>query len=356
MALSLKSLLSLTLPTLCTAVHSITLPDSPPTNAAVIDPSFPGFAFEQASFYNYSFDSDKLPNEFSQNLINSVLKRTGGIPLLRVGGTSGDRAHFNGSQHNVTNYPATENGVRFHPPFSSFGRPYFEAFKNFPGAKYEFQVPWDQWEKGQHLDNSLKWAEAGIDAIGLDNLYSLEIGNEANYYSWFTKSKYVDRYRKFKSHLKQRFPTLKGRKIFQVLDIASAEAESLPASDAFRLGFDKDVDSINQVAYHYYQGHGINTSGELQDWVSHGKTKEQMSIYQADIDFLQQNYPDIGLVLDEVGDNVGSGSAKSEIYNCFATALWRVDFQLHAMAMGIRRINFQQVSEIPSFSFPIATT
>ena len=67
-----------------------------------------------------------------------------------------------------------------------------------------------------------------------------------------------------------------------------------------------------------------------------------MKVYKPDIDFLQQYHPDIGLVLDEVGDNIGSG-AKRSISNNFATALWRADFQLHAMAMGVRRIDFQQI-------------
>ena len=255
--LSALQLWTLAKPALGHSTHTIDVPELVPSDAsATIDPSFPGFAFEQASFYDYSFDANGNPNTFSQNLIKSVLERTGGNRLLRVGGTSGDRAHFNASQQNVTNYPADNNGVQFHAPFSSIGHQYFEAFKNFPRAKYQFQIPWNQWRHGVHERNSMEWAKVGLDAIGLENLYSIEIGNEPNFYGWLSKSKYVERYRDFESKLKQNFPRLQNQEIFQVLDIASKAADDLPTTDAFSLGLEKSASSIKQVAYHYYQGHG----------------------------------------------------------------------------------------------------
>ncbi|KAK3714340.1 hypothetical protein LTR37_007926 [Vermiconidia calcicola] len=330
--------------------HRIFVNTSAPPNASLgIDPSFPGFAFEQAAFYNYAFDSSGNPNAFSQNLIHSVLKRTGGTPLIRVGGTSGDRAHFNTTQSFATNFPATEHGVHFHAPYLSVGLEYFDAFQQFPGAKYEFQVPWDQWENGPHQRNTLQWAEAGLHAIGMERLYSLELGNEANYYKRFNEdgtldqATYIERYRTLEDVMKQKFPDLSSRKVFQALDIASAEAESLSVSEAFKLGLSESADSIKQVAYHYYQGHGINSMEELQDWVSHSRTEQQMEVFKPSITFLRENYPDIGLVLDEVGDNVGAKATKGNIWNCFATALWRVDFQLYAMSIGVARMNFQQI-------------
>ena len=333
------------------STHTVLVSASVPTDASPkIDPSFPGFAFEQAGFYNYSFDSHGNPNTFSQNLIQSVLDRTGGTPLIRVGGTSGDRAHFNSSQDTAINYPATEYGVHFHAPYLCVGSKYFDAFKNFPGAQYEFQVPWNQWEDGPHQPNSLEWSEAGLDAIGIERLYSLELGNEPDYYSRFShkhgamkRSKYVDYYQYFRNALKRKFESLQDKRIFQALDIASAQADHLPTSAAFRLGLSKVADSIKQVAYHYYQGNGIDSFSALQHWILHSKTVQQMEVFKNDIEFLRQEQFDIGFALDEVGDNVGTGAVQGAISNCFATALWRVDFQLHAMAIGVSRINFQQI-------------
>ena len=204
------------------------------------------------------------------------------------------------------------------------------------------------------MSDSLQWARHGLHAIGRDNLYALELGNEPNYYSRFAedngmnKTKYVEQYRDFESALKDEFPWLRNREIFQALDMASSEAGDLPTSDAVRLGLSNDASSIRQVAYHYYQGHGANTTAELQDWVSHHKTMKQMEVFGRNANWLHKHYPDIAIVLDEVGDNVGSGAVRSKISNCLASALWRVDFMLHTMAIGIDRINFQQIFGIRS--------
>lgn len=45
-----------------------------------IDPNFPAFGFEEASFVNYILDVDGNTNEFSTNLIAAVTNRTGGTP------------------------------------------------------------------------------------------------------------------------------------------------------------------------------------------------------------------------------------------------------------------------------------
>lgn len=74
----------------CTAAEPfISVPSTVPSNASgIVDPDFPGFAFEQASLWNYALDADGNANEFSQNLIAAITNRTGGKPLIRLGGTS----------------------------------------------------------------------------------------------------------------------------------------------------------------------------------------------------------------------------------------------------------------------------
>lgn len=58
---------------------SVTVP-STYESSDIIDPNFPAFGFEEASFVNYVLDADGNTNEFSQNLIEVVTSRTGGIP------------------------------------------------------------------------------------------------------------------------------------------------------------------------------------------------------------------------------------------------------------------------------------
>lgn len=70
------------------ATPSLTvLPSVPSDASSFVDPDFAGFAFEQASFVNYAQDLDGNPNVFSQNLIAAITNRTGGKPLIRLGGT-----------------------------------------------------------------------------------------------------------------------------------------------------------------------------------------------------------------------------------------------------------------------------
>lgn len=70
------------------ATPYVSVPSNAPGDASsIIDPDFAGFAFEQASLWNYALDLDGNPNVFSQNLIAEITRRTGGKPLIRLGGT-----------------------------------------------------------------------------------------------------------------------------------------------------------------------------------------------------------------------------------------------------------------------------
>lgn len=68
----------------------LSVPSSLPSSnvSGIVDPNFAGFAFEQASLWNYAVDADGNANQFSINLIAAITNRTGGIPLIRLGGTS----------------------------------------------------------------------------------------------------------------------------------------------------------------------------------------------------------------------------------------------------------------------------
>ncbi|KAI0155206.1 hypothetical protein GGR57DRAFT_511654 [Xylariaceae sp. FL1272] len=305
-----------------------------------VDLSFTGFAFEQASFYNYSFAAGK-PNEFSQNLINSVLSHTGGTPILRVGGTSGDHGRYDATQGNATNYPATIYKPRTDVSEDrlSLGPPFFEAFNNWPGAKFEFMVPFYDTD----FSHSVQWAKAGVNRIGMNNLYALEIGNEPNFYPWFSVDEYVRRYGQLQKRLIAAIPSLSDKRVFQVFDAAANFADELTSKKAFEAGLNKNATTIKQAAYHYYQGHGISLDG-LQDWIRHTTTMHNLTKFTPNIGYLNNNHPAIGFAFTETGYNVGNGGGEGAIKpNNLATALWAVDFQLAAMTVGVRRVNWQQI-------------
>lgn len=225
------------------ADKSVSIPKTVPAGAGhIVDPSFTGFAFEVASFYNHSFDANGNPNKFVQNLIQGILDRTGGTPILRVAGTSGDLGSYDATLKIPCSRPATEGGPAFDPPYQRLGPSWFNAFKNFPGAKYMFMVPLRQ----DNLENSIEYARQGLAVIG-DRLDALEIGNEPDYYPKYTVQMYVDRFVKFEKALVAAFPAL-DKKIFQGIEKAWEPLLSLPVSDAFAKGLNEGG-RIKQVAY-----------------------------------------------------------------------------------------------------------
>ena len=63
----------------------------------------------------------------------------------------------------------------------TLGPSFFDAFKNFPGTSFIFQVP--SGYAGQHLTaNAIAQAKAVVAAIGLSNIDSFEIANEPDLY------------------------------------------------------------------------------------------------------------------------------------------------------------------------------
>ncbi|KAI1176574.1 hypothetical protein F4777DRAFT_545938 [Nemania sp. FL0916] len=324
--------------------HTVQIQATVPSEASkAVDRSFTGFAFEQSSFYNYSFNAEGNPNEFSQNLINAVLSRTGGTPLLRVGGTSGDHGRYDASQNNATNYPATEYKPQTNISGNRLvlGPSFFKAFKNWPGAKFELMVPF----YNTTFSHSLEWAQVGIDQIGIENLYALELGNEPTFYPWFSIKEYVTRYRSLQTRLVAAIPSLAGKRIFQAFDTASYAANKLATKPAFEGGLDANASSIKQVAYHYYQNqHGVPDFAALQDYIRHTATKSNLTNFLPDIQYLKENHSAIGFAFTETGYSVGSSGGSDYIKtNNFASALWSLDFQLCALSMGVRRVNWQQI-------------
>ncbi|KAI1124063.1 hypothetical protein F5Y10DRAFT_269464 [Nemania abortiva] len=338
--------------------HAVAVRATVPSEASkAVDRSFTGFAFEQSSFYNYSFDAQGKPNAFSQNLVDAVLSRTGGTPLLRVGGTSGDHGRYDASQKNATNYPATEYGpqTKISGNRLAIGPPFFQAFKSWPGAKFELMVPF----YNTTFSRSVEWARAGVGQIGIDNLYALELGNEPTFYPWFSIKEYVRRYQSLQARLIAAIPSLADRRIFQAFDTASYSAGDLATKPAFQDGLDANASSIRQVAYHYYQNqHGVADFAALQDYIRHTATKSNITNFLADIRYLNGSHPAIGFAFTETGYSVGGSGGNDHIRtNNFASALWSLDFQLCALSMGVSRVNWQQIlrSDLQMWR-PVATS
>ena len=156
---------------------TLSIPGEVPTNAARVDPSFPAFAFELASFFPYTTHANGTANKLTQNLINAVATRTGTKPVVRVGGTSGDHATL---QKNLSEPTEPEISPTERPAFNDLivGDSFFGSFQNIPNAQYIVNIP-----LGKRDDaNAMAFAKSYWNTVGTNNMQAIQVGNEPDLY------------------------------------------------------------------------------------------------------------------------------------------------------------------------------
>ncbi|KAJ8111743.1 hypothetical protein ONZ43_g5550 [Nemania bipapillata] len=71
-------------------------------------------------------------------------------------------------------------------------------------------------------------------------------------------------------------------------------------------------------------------------------THAHLDQFKVRIDWLRANKPEVPFVLDEVGNSLQPSNTYA--YQArLGSALWQVDFYLYSMAIGVARINYQQI-------------
>ncbi|KAM3500565.1 hypothetical protein MY10362_006288 [Beauveria mimosiformis] len=336
-----------------------------------VDPDFPGLAFEQASFVNYALNNDGTPNVFSQNLMNGIFARTGGKPLIRLGGTAADYARFVADQA-APALPRAEvdddSAQQEHLGALTIGPAYWDLLAgSFPSAQYIVQLPMADPDVAQ---GAVRWATAAAGKIGLGRIHSFEPGNEPDLYPatglgpprWQGRQDngtYVANFLNYCDAVAAAVGLPRGTRKFQALDTASHPAD--PAQDVFSISlrsvYQQGLDNhhaVKTVARHYYQteggggGEGKDAGGSLTTGLmNHGAIARRLDVFRNDLEFLASRSSGstrTPYVLSEVGSSQRSRAKKAD-YASQATlgaALWQVDFQLYALSLGVARFHFQQ--------------
>lgn len=321
--------------------------------AKYIDPDFPGLAFEQASLVEYAQYRNGSVNQFSLNLIDSIYKRTGGKPLIRLGGTSADYAHYLPDQKEAALPRAEVNNFQ-DVGNTTIGPSYWTLTKNFPNARYIVQLPLAI----ANVNQAVAWARTSAVGIGMDRIHSFEVGNEADLYpdpkllpptyqGHLDNKTYVANFTKYAAAIAKAVKLPRGP-FFQAFDTSShiglskdRDATAFHVPTCFGLGINRD-NIVKTVAQHYYQTN-IGHAGDLATGLmNHPAIKERLDIFRPAIDYLARNHPQIPFVLSEIGNSLNP----THDYHYQATlgsALWQVDFQLYGLSIGIDRFNFQQI-------------
>lgn len=328
--------------------------------SAQIDPSFCGFAFEEASFVRYAQDDNGKANAFSANLINAVTSRTGGNPIIRLGGTSPDYGKYLPGQKEPA-LPVAEQNNYQDVGHTTIGPSYWDLTHNFPGAKYMVQVPLAT----TNISETIAWAQSAVKGIGLENIHSIQPGNEADLYAddyrgegviplhppqyqgRLSNETYVGNWTKYADAILGAVKLPQGR-FFTAFDVATKfgnavqeEAYIFDVETCFKLGIDKK-NIIKEVSHHYYQRNAGTAEDLAAGLMDTSVTHNHLDQFKRHISWLKKNHPNIPFILNEVGNSLFKTNSY-EFQARLGSALWQVDFYLYSMAIGIARINYQQI-------------
>jgi hypothetical protein len=199
---------------------SITVSPSRPTSAITVPHDFPGFGFESCDLNSYN-------NEISRNLLSSLGKRMPVKPIVRIGGTSGDKFKYDAAQENATVCESGDCSPGGYNAVFSLGPGYFKGFGAFPMARLTIQAPLEKVggteepQKGIALDYiNLALEELG-GGVNTDRVEAIAIGNEPNFYDT-NATDYADQAQTLEKEIVANL-SLSGdqRRIFEVANAAS---------------------------------------------------------------------------------------------------------------------------------------
>jgi hypothetical protein len=196
--------------------HNLTIQKNAPEKAYHVPADFFSFGFETAFFPQFD-------TELSENIINSISSRMSKPLIIRIGGTSGDLVQVNLTQGEPARCASGPDC-----PYSSedtfvLGRSYFDTFKRFQSAVMTIQAPMipvkpdskdEDW-----IPNSMEFVEQAVNALGIERVNAIALGNEPDYYSYGVEQ-YVDRALKIENRTIERLG-LQGenKRIFELGDI-----------------------------------------------------------------------------------------------------------------------------------------
>ncbi len=321
-----------------------------------IDPDFPALAFDQASFVNYALNDDGSTNMFSQNLIDAIFTRTGGRPLIRLGGASADYARYVADQPAPVR-PRAEVDGRPDVGGTTIGPSYWDvAARSFPAAQYIVQVPMANTDVGE----AVRWATAAKNKLGLDRIHSFEAGNEPDLYpakglgppAWQGRQDngtYVVNFLNYCDAVAAALGLPRGTRKFQALDTASHPGD--PQQDVFSISLrsvlQQGLDNhhaVKTVARHYYQTSGGSADTLATGLMNHGAITARLDLFRDDLELLPTRMPNstkVPYVLSEVGNSLHP--TRDYAYQAtLGAALWQVDLQLYGLSLGIARFHLQQ--------------
>ena len=331
---------------------SVDVPASIPSGASgVVDPDFAGLAFEEASWVRYATDDAGNVNTFSKNLMDSIYSRTGGKPIIRLGGTSADYGKYLPGQTEPA-LPVAEQNNYQDIGGTTIGPSFWQLAKLFPDATYMVQVPLAT----TNISETIAWAQSAVAGIGLSQIHSIQLGNEPNGYpsaglgppnfqGHLDNQTYEGNYTEYAAAIRKAVAL--PQKFFTAFDVAAdvgdpADAQYvLQVAAVFGLGIDNDM-IIKDVSHHYYQNDAGTAADLASGLMTLSLTHQNLDYLKPHIQYLQANHPQIPFIINEIGNSLDATNSY-EYQARLGSALWTVEFMLYSLSIGVARFNFQQI-------------
>ncbi|PWI75668.1 Glycoside hydrolase, catalytic core [Purpureocillium lilacinum] len=349
---------SLLLSPILTAVPSTALYTVKPTShsSGTPDVSFVSFSIEFSSFPDFAGNKSH-PNEFSYNLLNNLGKLSGTKPYVRVGGNTQDYALYNASLQVGLSGIVDPSRSPDYPTTIQIGPAFFESYRTWPGVRFSHGF-----NLGLGGNSSEGWrtlldtAPLACAAIGRDNFYTWEYGNEPNNYatsaqgpvrpkSWdataFTKQ-WLNGSEAIRAQMRRHCPELAhGDYLSFMAPSYDDRVSNLNATVAWKEGLDKHG-SVRWYSVHNYIDGATSPGVTLQrTLMNHTRTTrdvdEQVAEYKRIMSVNNHHAP---LIFGETNSLYNQG--KPGLSNSFGATLWGVDFNLYSASAGFKRVHMHQ--------------
>ncbi|TQW01284.1 hypothetical protein V2A60_002291 [Cordyceps javanica] len=328
-------------------------PAAPHTNSTPSQ-SFVSYSIELSSFPDFAGNKSN-PNTFTDNLLTNIGNIIGSKPYIRVGGNTQDYALYNAS------LPTQIKGIydparsEDYPTTIFLGPSFFESYQTLPGVKFSHGFNLGKGTSAAGWQTLVDTAPLACKAIGRDGYYGYEYGNEPNNFNlggrwaprtrrWGSKDyvrEWLNGTAEVRRQMRLHCPELEPEYLEFMAPSYDDRAESLKALEVWKLGLDRD-DSINTYSVHHYIDMADAPGVTLQHTLmNHTRTKisldEQAREYEKIMALGKGNAP---LIAGEANSLAHQG--KPGLSNSFGAALWGLDFNMHAAAVGYHRMHMHQ--------------
>lgn len=214
-----------------------------------------------------------------------------------------------------------------------------------------------------NVSEAVAWAKAAIEGIGMEQIHSIQIGNEPDLYrddfrgeddvflgpphfqGSLNNETYVGNYTEFAAAIREAIDL--PDHFFTAFDVAahvddpSVARWILSPETCFGLGIDED-NIIKEVAHHYYQNHAGQAEDLEQGLMNISITHRNLDYLLPRIDWLKDNRPEIPFIINEIGNSLEPTNSY-EYQARLGSALWAIDFYLYNLAIGVKKFNYQQI-------------